>query len=35
MLDEGDIAGTETWRRILSAIERLQAKASAEVEKVH
>ena len=27
LLDEGDMAGAETWRRILNAIERLQAKA--------
>jgi hypothetical protein len=33
LLDEGDIAGAETWHRILNAIERLQAKA--EGEKVH
>ena len=30
---EGDMAGAETWHRILTAIERLQA--SAEGEKVH
>jgi hypothetical protein len=35
MLDEGDIAGAETWHRILNAVERLQAKAPAEDEKVH
>ena len=35
LLDEGDMAGGETWQRILSAIERLQAKAPAEGEKVH
>ena len=34
-LDEGDLAGAETWHRILNAIERLQAKAPAEGEKVH
>jgi hypothetical protein len=34
-LDEGGMAGAETWRRILNAIERLQAKAPAEGEKVH
>jgi hypothetical protein len=28
--DEGDMAGAETWHRILNAIERLQAKAPAE-----
>jgi len=35
MLDEGDMAGAETWDRILNAIERLQAKAPAEGEAVH
>jgi hypothetical protein len=35
LLDEGDMAGCETWHRILNAIERLQAKAPAEGEKVH
>ena len=35
LLDEGDIAGAEVWHRILNAIERLQAKAPAEGEKVH
>ena len=30
-----DMAGAETWHRILNAIERLQAKAPAEGEKVH
>jgi hypothetical protein len=34
-LDEGDMAGAETWHRILNAIEGLQAKAPAEGEKVH
>jgi hypothetical protein len=34
-LEEGDMAGAETWHRILNAIERLQAKAPAEGEKVH
>jgi hypothetical protein len=29
------MAGAETWHRILNAIERLQAKAPAEGEKVH
>jgi hypothetical protein len=29
------MAGAETWHRILNAIERLQAKAAAEGEKVH
>ena len=35
LLEEGDLAGAETWHRILNAIERLQAKAPAEGEKVH
>jgi hypothetical protein len=35
LLDEGDMAGAETWHRILNAIERLQAKAPAEGENVH
>jgi len=35
LLDEGDMAGAETWHRILNAIERLQARAPAEGEKVH
>jgi hypothetical protein len=26
LLDEGDMAGAETWHRILNAIERLQAQ---------
>jgi len=29
------MAGAETWHRIPNAIERLQAKAPAEGEKVH
>jgi hypothetical protein len=29
------MAGAETWHRTLNAIERLQAKAPAEGEKVH
>jgi hypothetical protein len=33
LLDEGDMAGAETWHRILNAIERLQAKAPAEGER--
>jgi len=33
--DQGDIAGAETWHQILNAIERLQAQAPAEGEKVH
>ena len=32
LLDEGDVAGAETWCRILNAIERMQAKAPAEGE---
>jgi hypothetical protein len=35
LLDESDMAGAETWHRILNAIEQLQAKAPAEGEKVH
>jgi hypothetical protein len=35
LLHEGDMAGAETWRRILNAIERLQVKAPAEGEKAH
>ena len=35
LLDEGDMAGAETWHRILNAVERLQAQAPAEGEKVH
>jgi hypothetical protein len=35
MLDEGDMAGAATWHRILNAIERLQAGAPADAEKVH
>ena len=30
LLDEGDMAGAETWHRILKAIERLHAKTPAE-----
>jgi hypothetical protein len=33
--EDGDMAGAETWHRILNAIERRQAKAPAEGEKVH
>jgi hypothetical protein len=33
LLDEGDMAGAEAWHRILSAIERWQAKAPGEGEK--
>jgi hypothetical protein len=32
LLEEGDMAGAETWHRILNAIERLQAKAPADGE---
>jgi hypothetical protein len=35
LLDEGDMADADTWHRILNAIERLQAKAPAQCEKVH
>jgi hypothetical protein len=35
LLDEGDMAGAETWHHILNAIERLQATKPAEGEKVH
>jgi hypothetical protein len=35
LLDEGDVAGAETWHRILNAIEWQQSKAPAEGEKVH
>jgi hypothetical protein len=35
LLDEGNMAGAETWHRILNAIERLWAKVPAEGEKVH
>jgi hypothetical protein len=31
----GDIAGVETWHRILNAIERLQTERPAEGENVH
>ena len=34
LLDEGDMAGAETWHRILDAIERLQAQKPVEGEKV-
>ena len=34
ILDEGDMAGAETWHRILNAFKRLQAKAPAEGETV-
>ena len=35
LLEDGDWRAAITWHRILNAIERLQAKASAEGEKVH
>lgn len=35
LLEAGDMAGSETWHRILNAIERLQAKAPADGEAVH
>lgn len=35
LLEEGDMAGAETWHRILNAIERLQAKAPADDELLH
>jgi hypothetical protein len=35
LLDEGAMAGAETWDRILNAIERLQAPQPAEGEKIH
>jgi uncharacterized protein DUF6961 len=35
MLEEGDMAGAETWHRILNAIERLQAAKPAEGKKAH
>lgn len=34
LLDEDDMAGAETWHRILNAIERLQARAPADGEMV-
>ena len=34
LLDEGDMAGAETWHRILDAIERLQAQKTVEGETV-
>ena len=33
--EDGDMAGAETWHRILNAIERLQATKPAEGEKAH
>jgi len=35
LLDDGDMAGCETWHRILNAIERLQAVKPADGEAVH
>ena len=35
MLEDGDWQAAATWHRILDVIERLQAKAPAEGEKVH
>jgi hypothetical protein len=35
LIDEGDIAGAETWLPILNAIEQLQAQKPAEDEAVH
>jgi len=35
LLDAGNFEACSIWRRILDAIERLQAKAPAEGEKVH
>jgi hypothetical protein len=35
LMADGDMAGCTTWERILDAIERLQAKAPTEGEKVH
>jgi len=35
LLDAGNFEACNIWRRILDAIERLQAKAPAEGEKVH
>jgi hypothetical protein len=33
--EDGDMAGAETWHRILNAIERIQATKPAEGEQVH
>jgi hypothetical protein len=33
--EDGDMAGAETWHRILNAVERLQATQPVEGEKVH
>ena len=35
LLDKSDMAGAETWHRILNAIERLQAQKPVGGEKVH
>jgi hypothetical protein len=35
LLDADDMAGAETWHRILNAIERLQANAPVDGEGVH
>jgi hypothetical protein len=35
LLENGDMIGSETWHRILEAIEGLQAKAPADGEGVH
>jgi hypothetical protein len=35
LLENDDMAGAETWHRILNTIERLQAKAPADGEGVH
>jgi hypothetical protein len=35
MLEDGDPVSAVSWHRILDAIERLQAKAPAEGEKMH
>jgi hypothetical protein len=35
LLENGDMIGSETWHRILNAIERLQATKPGEGEPVH
>jgi len=35
LLDEGDMAGAETWHRILDCVERIQAQKPADGETVH
>jgi hypothetical protein len=35
LTEDGDWEGANSWHRILDAIERLQAKAPADGEKVH